>query len=98
MAGNVKEWCWNSSGEKRYILGGAWNEPVYMFVDADAQPPFSRSPTYGFRCVKADRPEDVHTGLTGDAASAPRNLRNVTPVSDAVFQAWRSRAQALDAV
>ena len=23
MAGNVKEWCWNTAGAKRYILGGA---------------------------------------------------------------------------
>ena len=28
MAGNVKEWCWNQSmAGKRYILGGAWDEP-----------------------------------------------------------------------
>ena len=40
MAGNAKEWCWNPAGDNRYILGGAWNEPVYMFTDADAQPPF----------------------------------------------------------
>ena len=31
MAGNVKEWVLNATGAKRYILGGAWNEPVYMF-------------------------------------------------------------------
>ena len=90
MAGNVKEWCWNSSAAKRYILGGAWNEPVYMFTDADAQSPFARSPTYGFRCIKTDRPEDLHAGLTGDAALPSRDLRNVPPVSDAVFRAWQS--------
>ncbi len=29
MAGNVKEWCWNEADSgKRYILGGAWDEPV----------------------------------------------------------------------
>ena len=39
MAGNVKEWCLNAAGPKRYIMGGAWNEPVYMFNDADAQSP-----------------------------------------------------------
>jgi eukaryotic-like serine/threonine-protein kinase len=39
MAGNAKEWCWNATGSKRYILGGAWNEPPYMFVDIDAQSP-----------------------------------------------------------
>jgi formylglycine-generating enzyme required for sulfatase activity/dienelactone hydrolase/predicted Ser/Thr protein kinase len=90
MAGNVKEWCWNSSGPKRYILGGAWNEPVYMFTDPDAQSPFARNPTYGFRCIKADRPEDLHAGLTGDAPAPSRDLRNVPPVSDAVFRAWQS--------
>ena len=90
MAGNVKEWCSNSSGAKRYILGGAWNEPVYMFTDTDAQSPFARSPTYGFRCIKTDRPEDLHAGVTGDAAPPSRDLRNVPPVSDAVFRAWQS--------
>ena len=43
MAGNVKEWCLNAAGGERYILGGAWNEPVYMFTDADAQSPFARA-------------------------------------------------------
>ena len=53
MAGNVKEWCWNESrGAKRYLLGGAWNEPSYMFMNPDAQP-WDRSPTYGFRCASA---------------------------------------------
>ena len=34
MAGNVKEWCWNeSSGGKRFILGGGFGEPTYMFID-----------------------------------------------------------------
>ena len=60
MAGNVKEWCWNGNGAgKRYILGGAWNEPKYMFNDPDVQPPFARSETYGFRCVKI-LPEERH--------------------------------------
>jgi formylglycine-generating enzyme required for sulfatase activity/dienelactone hydrolase/tRNA A-37 threonylcarbamoyl transferase component Bud32 len=53
MAGNAKEWCWNASGTKRYILGGAWNEPSYMFNDADAQDPLSRATNFGFRLVKA---------------------------------------------
>ena len=45
MAGNVKEWVLNAAGAKRYILGGGWNEPVYMFTDPDAQSPFARDPT-----------------------------------------------------
>jgi serine/threonine protein kinase/dienelactone hydrolase len=90
MAGNVKEWCWNAAGARRYILGGAWNEPVYMFTDADAQSPFTRTATDGFRCIRPDRAEDLHAAVTGEAALPSRDLRNVPPVSDAVFQAWQS--------
>ena len=46
MAGNAKEWCWNASGEKRYILGGGWSEPSYLFVDPDARSAFERADTY----------------------------------------------------
>lgn len=31
MAGNVREWCWNESGDQRCVMGGSWNEPAYMF-------------------------------------------------------------------
>ena len=90
LAGNVKEWCWNPTGARRYILGGAWNEPVYMFTDPDAQSPFSRAPTHGFRCVKVDRPEDVTAALAGTVGFPSRDLRILKPVSDPVFEAWRS--------
>jgi len=53
MAGNVKEWCWNEAGSgKRYTMGGAWDEPLYMFNDADARAPLERSANLGFRCAK----------------------------------------------
>jgi pimeloyl-ACP methyl ester carboxylesterase len=53
MAGNVKEWCFNSTEDgKRFLLGGAWDEQQYMFSGADAQSPFHRARNCGFRCVK----------------------------------------------
>jgi len=52
MAGNVREWCWNESQRGRYIMGGGWNDPGYMFVAPNSLPPFDRSPTNGFRCVR----------------------------------------------
>ena len=52
MAGNVREWCWNASGNDRYIMGRAWNEPAYMYNTGDAQFPFDRSPTNAFCCVR----------------------------------------------
>ena len=38
LAGNVKEWCLNSASDtKRYIMGGGWDEPAYLFNDPDAR-------------------------------------------------------------
>ena len=52
MAGNVKEWCWNAVGIRRYILGGGWSESRAFYIRQDALSPFDRSPANGFRCVK----------------------------------------------
>ena len=90
MGGNVKEWVFNTAGANRYILGGAWNEPVYMFTDPDAQPPFHRLPTYGFRCIQLDRREDLSPALTAGIVAPARDWRNLKPVSSQVFEAWRS--------
>ena len=90
MGGNVKEWVFNTAGANRYMLGGAWNEPVYMFTDPDAQPPFHRLPTYGFRCIQLDRREDLSPALTAGIVAPARDWRNLKPVSSQVFEAWRS--------
>jgi dienelactone hydrolase len=89
MAGNVKEWCWNRSGpSKRFILGGGFGEPTYMFIDQDAQSPWDRRANYGFRCVKQlASPAAVQ-------AAAPievpfRDFFQEKPVSDEVFAAYR---------
>ena len=50
-----KEWVWNELNGQRYILGGAWNEPVYMAVADDLRPPTDRAAMNGFRCVKEYR-------------------------------------------
>jgi formylglycine-generating enzyme required for sulfatase activity len=86
MAGNVKEWCWNSSGDKRYILGGAWSEPTYSFKAPDARSPFERLPTHGFRC-------SLHPSPASEASIQPVLQRLAfgigEPVSDEVFEAYR---------
>jgi predicted esterase len=51
MAGNVKEWAWNAVSGQRYILGGAWNEPTYLFKHLVAANPWSRDETNGVRCA-----------------------------------------------
>jgi predicted esterase len=86
MAGNVKEWCWNASGDRRFILGGAWGEPTYMFKMLDARPPFDRSPTSGFRCATYDAPAEA---MMQSVAIRPVGFSR-KPVSDDIFGAFRS--------
>jgi len=87
MAGNVKEWCWNETTQgKRYILGGAWDEPSYTFQDDDAQGPFERPATYGLRCMTSS--ERGATALTAAIASLERDPATLRPASNKVYQAY----------
>jgi formylglycine-generating enzyme required for sulfatase activity/dienelactone hydrolase len=91
MAGNVKEWIWTEAESgKRYVLGGAWDEPNYMFIDPDAQSPFLRASNIGFRCVKYIEPESIPKVVTDAIPSPLRDLVKKKPVSDELFQAYRS--------
>ncbi|HET7747071.1 MAG TPA: bifunctional serine/threonine-protein kinase/formylglycine-generating enzyme family protein, partial [Vicinamibacteria bacterium] len=36
MAGNIREWASTPYGDRRYVLGGSWNDPTYMFTQEDA--------------------------------------------------------------
>jgi dienelactone hydrolase/predicted Ser/Thr protein kinase len=88
MAGNVKEWCWNESGgRRRYILGGGFGEPTYMFVDQDAQPPWDRRANYGFRCAKLAAPGSA--AALAKLEPAIRDFSKEKPVSDDVFRAYK---------
>src|SRR5216684_439498 len=90
MAGNAKEWCWNATGNKRLILGGAFNEPTYMFNDPDAQSPFDRKPTHGFRLAQSIHQEQVPKAATDPLSERMRDFAREKPVSDEVFEAFRS--------
>ena len=48
MAGNVKAWCANASGQKRFTLGGGWDEPFYMYQSPQAPPAVQRRDNDGF--------------------------------------------------
>ncbi len=88
MAGNAKEWCFNSVGTRRYILGAAWNEPSYMYTDYDAQAPFERKPNYGFRCAKYPKP--LAAALMAPVETAPRDYTKEHPATDAEYRIYAS--------
>ena len=56
MAGNVREWCLNPTGDQRYILGGAWSDPDYLYRSTDATDPRDRSLINGFRLMRTAAP------------------------------------------
>jgi dienelactone hydrolase len=89
LAGNVKEWCWNrSDASKRYLMGGAWDEPAYLFNDPDAREPFERGANFGFRCVKYST-DDVVASMNELVSFQPRDFNKEKPVADSVFAAYR---------
>jgi serine/threonine protein kinase/formylglycine-generating enzyme required for sulfatase activity len=89
MAGNVKEWCSTATNGRRFLLGGAWNEPRYMFADYDARPPFDRSHGNGFRLAvypAAPLPE-ILAPVESDVLV--QSGRHINPVDDVVFEIYR---------
>ncbi|HUG11315.1 MAG TPA: bifunctional serine/threonine-protein kinase/formylglycine-generating enzyme family protein, partial [Opitutaceae bacterium] len=90
MAGNAKEWCWNEAEQgKRYLLGGGWREPAYMFNSLDAQSAFDRSDQNGFRCVKQISDRSLDERVDAPRVDERRDYAAETPVSDAEFQAFK---------
>ncbi len=91
MAGNVKEWCWNEAEPgRRYILGGGSREPVYMFVDPDAQSPWDRSAANGFRCISLQPDANLAPEVDAPEIRTANDFTREQPVSDDVFRAFQA--------
>ncbi len=90
IAGNVREWCYSSSEDGRYIMGGCWNEPSYMFNYPTILSPFDRSECNGFRCVrlldKEECPDDVWKEIQ---AQPVRDYGKEVVASEEVFKAYK---------
>jgi eukaryotic-like serine/threonine-protein kinase len=91
MAGNVREWVWNEDAEgRRWILGGAWNDPDYLFTVGNNLPAIDRSPTNGFRCARY-RTATLADRLLARSEPMDRDPRTTKAVSDEVFSVYRSQ-------
>jgi pimeloyl-ACP methyl ester carboxylesterase len=87
MAGNVKEWCWNSAGTgKRYVLGGAWDEREYQFSGTDIRAAIARDTNMGFRCVKSLPGLEPPPTVFAEVKPAVRNFLAEPLLSDDAFQ------------
>jgi eukaryotic-like serine/threonine-protein kinase len=92
MAGNVREWCWNETGNGRVVRGGAWNDVWYMSDSVTQAPAFDRSPRNGLRCARYIDPDKVPPNAFEPYAriQAP-DFYKQKPVSDSVFQVYREQ-------
>ncbi len=93
MAGNVSEWVWNAVGERRYKLGGGFNDPMYMFCDFDAASAFERLPKDGFRCAKYVGA--LAPGLLAEVRVPKPDVKR-SPVGDAQFAPYKERYYSYD--
>jgi pimeloyl-ACP methyl ester carboxylesterase len=83
MAGNVREWCVNSVADQRYILGGAWSDPDYLYRSSDSADPYDRSAINGFRLIKTEAP--LPEALLAPRQYAVHDFRQDTVIDDDVY-------------
>ena len=96
MAGNVKEWCANPVRDRRYIMGGAWNEPNYQYQQADARLAEDRSDNNGLRLAMLPDLAGIPAVAFGPVERLTRDYRLEKPVSDDLFKAF-ARLYSYDA-
>lgn len=92
MAGNVREWTLTATeAGAKFILGGAWASPDYLYAESETLPPFDRSATNGFRCVHDLSPNPPATLV--QVRMLTRDFAHFTPATDAVFRAYQAMYQ-----
>lgn len=88
MAGNAREWVFNEAGDKRYLLGGSWDDTPDMFTGDYAAFPLDRSPQNGFRLVTYLSDDNLAVAQR-PIAQPYRDFRKIQPVSNATFAIYR---------
>ena len=85
MAGNAREWLANETGNLRLTLGGGWNDDPYMFGLTQAQLPFDRSETNGFRLITNLGDPATFAVTKQSIDQTDRDFFNEIPASDELF-------------
>ena len=86
-AGNLREWVLNPvDKDLRFVLGGSWRSPSYMYDTPEAASPFDRSETNGFRCVRNLAP--LAAAISAEVKRTTRDFTTFKPADDEVFRAY----------
>jgi pimeloyl-ACP methyl ester carboxylesterase len=91
MVGNAREWTFSATGDQRFILGGGWNDPVFLPQNLTyAQSPMDRGATNGFRLMKSqDTAAVVARSREALPESVARDVYAEAPVPDEVISAYQ---------
>ncbi len=91
LVGNVREWCWNDTGqETRGTTGAAWTDAPFHVSWIIPKSPWDRDPTHGFRLIRTfDSEQKLAKLRQPEKPPARRDLRNEEPVSDEAFKIYR---------
>ncbi len=93
LPGNVSEWTYNANLSKKYIMGGNYQEPSYLYNATFIQsPPMERSELVGFRCIKYIN-DSLQMQLRQNFDIEKRDYDNLRPVSDEIFQVYKEMLQ-----
>jgi TolB-like protein/pimeloyl-ACP methyl ester carboxylesterase len=93
MAGNAREWVWTEGSLGRWIVGGAFNEPPYLYLQPDEAPPADRSAGNGFRCMRPTQSGPANEALRRPVVAEAVDYAAMVPVGDAAYAVL---AQQLD--
>ncbi len=92
MAGNVREWCFNTTEDGHLIKGGAWSDLYYMYSSDAQASSFDRSLKNGFRCLKPASNEPLPSYLTDPVKPVvQRDYYKEKPVDDNAFNIYLNR-------
>lgn len=91
MVGNAREWVFNATGDQRFILGGGWNDPLFLPQNMYyAQAPMDRSATNGFRLMKTqDTAAVVERSRVASPEIVARDVYAEDPVPDEIIDAYQ---------
>jgi|APFre7841882724_1041349.scaffolds.fasta_scaffold02218_7 TolB-like protein len=93
MAGNAREWLWTEGSLGRWVAGGAFDEPRYLYLNRAESPPTDRTAANGFRCMRPAQAAPGDDELRRPIVKEAVDYAALKPVGD---DAYSLLAQQLD--
>ena len=92
LVGNVREWCWNQTGnDARGTLGGAWTDAPYHAGWIIPRSPWDRDSTHGFRLVRTFDDDEKLARLREPVVPTDRrDYSKEEPATDAEYMIYQS--------